>query len=132
MVTRHRVPPTALFSQPHRQPAVLRVDILDRHVERCADPGDGIDHHPDQGAIAQPGRIRRVSMLSSSTGACDGSSTSGHALHEHRRRQDRDSAERIGRQQIAVAGDDQMGTAVDRQLGKFIVGRIAARPQYAR
>ena len=31
---------------------VLRKDILDRYAERRADPGEGIDHEPDQGAIA--------------------------------------------------------------------------------
>jgi hypothetical protein len=39
VMTRHRVPFAALFVQPHPQPAVLRVNILDRDTERRADPG---------------------------------------------------------------------------------------------
>jgi hypothetical protein len=39
---------------------VLRVDILDRHAERRADPGERIDHQPDQGAVAQACLRRRV------------------------------------------------------------------------
>jgi hypothetical protein len=58
VVTRHRVPLAALLEQPHPEPAVLRVDIFDRHAERRADAGEGIDHQPDQGAVAQP-RLRR-------------------------------------------------------------------------
>lgn len=54
-MTRHRVPFATLFVQPHPQPAVLRVNILDCHSERRADPGEGIDHEPDQRAIAQTG-----------------------------------------------------------------------------
>ena len=50
-MTRHRVPFATLFVQPHPQPAVLRVNILDCHSERRADPGEGIDHEPDQSAI---------------------------------------------------------------------------------
>ena len=45
----------ALLAQPHPEPAVLRVDISDRHAERRADPGEGIDHQPDQRAVAQTG-----------------------------------------------------------------------------
>jgi len=29
------------------------VDILDRHAERRADPGEGIDHQPDQRAVGK-------------------------------------------------------------------------------
>jgi hypothetical protein len=43
------------------------------------------------------------------------------------RRDDRDVAERIQGQEIAVTGHDQVRTAVDGQLEKFVVGRIAAR-----
>ena len=48
------------------------------------------------------------------------------ALHEAGRRDNRDAAKRIEHEQIAVASDDQMGTAVDRQLKKFVVSYIAA------
>jgi hypothetical protein len=43
-------------------------------------------------------------------------------------------AERIEREQIAVAGGDQVRVAVDRQLEEFVVCRIAARgdPVYDR
>jgi hypothetical protein len=36
VMTRHRVPFAALLAQPHPQPAVLRVNILDRHSVRRA------------------------------------------------------------------------------------------------
>jgi len=48
------------------------------------------------------------------------------ALYEDRRRHDRDTVEGVKGQQIGVAGDDQIRPAVDRQLEKFVVGRIAA------
>jgi hypothetical protein len=63
VVTRHHVPLTALFAQPHAQPAVLRKDILDRHAKRRADAGEGIDHEPDQRAIAQTGVCRSVDAV---------------------------------------------------------------------
>ena len=47
-------------------------------------------------------------------------------VDEHRWRDDRDLAEWIEREQIAVAGDDQVRVAVDRQLEKFVVRGIAA------
>ena len=62
-MTRHRVPLTALLAQPHPQPAVLRVHILDRHAERGADPGERIDHKPDQRAIAQAGMVRYIDAV---------------------------------------------------------------------
>jgi hypothetical protein len=65
VMTRHRVPFATLFVQPHPQPAVLRVNILDCHSERRADPGEGIDHQPDEGAIAQTGSV--VTSMPSST-----------------------------------------------------------------
>jgi hypothetical protein len=49
------MPLAALLAQPHPEPAVLCVDILDRHAERRADPGEGIDHEANQGAVAQAG-----------------------------------------------------------------------------
>jgi hypothetical protein len=63
MMARHRMALTALLAQPHPQPAVLRVDILDRHAERRADPGERIDHQPDQGAIAQTGMCRDIDAV---------------------------------------------------------------------
>ena len=74
VVAGHCVPLAALLAQPHPQAAVLRVDVLDLHAERRADAGEGIDHQPDQGAVAQT-RRRRHSMLSSSARASAGSST---------------------------------------------------------
>jgi hypothetical protein len=56
VVTRHRVPLAAFLVQPHPEPAVLRVDILDRHAERRANAGEGVDHQPDQRAVAQANR----------------------------------------------------------------------------
>ena len=58
VVAGHRVPLAAFLAQPHPQPAVLRVGIFDRHAERRADPGEGVDHEGDQRAVAQA-RVRR-------------------------------------------------------------------------
>ena len=63
VMARHCVPLAALLAQPHPQPAVLRVDILDHHAERRADPGEGIDHEPDQRAIAQAGMRRDIDAV---------------------------------------------------------------------
>jgi hypothetical protein len=49
-----------------------------------------------------------------------------HPLHERCRRHDRDLAERIEREQIAVAGDDEISMAVDGQFEEFVVVRITA------
>jgi hypothetical protein len=49
------VPLAALLAQPHPQPPVPREDILDRHPERRTALGEGVDHQPDQRAIAQTG-----------------------------------------------------------------------------
>jgi hypothetical protein len=51
----------------------------------------------------------------------------GHPLHERRRCDDRNIAEGIEREQIVVAGDEQIRMAVDGQLEKFVVRGIAAR-----
>ena len=48
-------------------------------------------------------------------------------MHESGRRDDRDLAERIEREQIAIAGHDQGSMAVDGQLEKFVVRGITAR-----
>jgi len=50
-----------------------------------------------------------------------------YPLHERGRRDDRDLAERIEREQIAIAGHDQVRAAVDCQLEEFVVRGIAAR-----
>jgi hypothetical protein len=63
VMARHRVALAALLAQPHPEPAGLRKDILDRHAERRADPGEGIDHEPDQRAITQTGRRRGVDAV---------------------------------------------------------------------
>ena len=54
-VTGHRVPLAALLAQPHSEPAVLCEHVLDRHAERGAHAGEGIDHERDQRAVAQAG-----------------------------------------------------------------------------
>ena len=63
VVARHRVALAAFFPQPYPQPAVLCVDILDRHAERRANPSEGIDHQPDQRAIAQTGMCRHIDAV---------------------------------------------------------------------
>src|SRR5262249_15489111 len=47
-----------------------------------------------------------------------------NALYKDRRRDDRDSPERIKREEIGIAGDDQISIAVYRQLQKLVVVRI--------
>jgi hypothetical protein len=44
-------------------PTILRKLILDRHPERCADPGERIDHEPDQRPVAQTDDRRRVNAV---------------------------------------------------------------------
>ena len=44
----------ALLVQPDPAAASLRVVVLDLHPYHRADAGEGVDHHPDQRAIAQP------------------------------------------------------------------------------
>jgi hypothetical protein len=51
---------------------------------------------------------------------------SRRALHEGGTGNDRDSPERIEREEIGVTGDDQIGVAVDSQLKKFVVLRITS------
>jgi hypothetical protein len=43
LMARYPVPFAALLARRHPQPAVLRVNILDRHAERRADASEGID-----------------------------------------------------------------------------------------
>ena len=52
---------------------------------------------------------------------------SREALYEIGRRDDRDLSEWVEREQIGVAGDDQIGMAVYRQFQEFVVLRITAR-----
>jgi len=51
----HRMAPSTLLAEPHPEAPVLRKDILDRHTERRTDPGERINHEPDQGLVAQTG-----------------------------------------------------------------------------
>jgi len=55
-----------------------------------------------------------------------------HPLHKGGRRHDRDLAERIEGEQIAVARYDQISMAIDGQLEELIVSRNRGTPQYAR
>jgi len=43
-MARHCVALAAFLAQPHPEAAVLRVDILNRHTERRADPRERVDH----------------------------------------------------------------------------------------
>jgi hypothetical protein len=49
-----------------------------------------------------------------------------HALHEDCGSYDRDFTERIEREQIAVAVDDQVRMTMDRQFEKFVLSGVAA------
>ena len=51
----------------------------------------------------------------------------GYAVHEKGRGDDRDVAKGIEGAQIGVAGDHQIGMAVDGQLEKLVVCGIASR-----
>jgi hypothetical protein len=64
LVARHHVPLAGFLARAHPKP-VLRKDILDRHAERRVNPGERIDHEPDQRSV----------VLSSSAHASAGSST---------------------------------------------------------
>ncbi len=44
----------AFLMQPDPAAASLRVEVLHLHPHDGADAGEGVDHHPDQGAITQP------------------------------------------------------------------------------
>jgi len=48
-------------------------------------------------------------------------------LHESGRRDDGNFPERVGRQQVGIAGDDQVGPAIDGQFQKLVVMWIAER-----
>jgi hypothetical protein len=63
VVARHRVSLAAFLAQPHPKAPVLCEHVFDRHPERRADAGEGIDHEPDQGAIAQPGVRRDIDAV---------------------------------------------------------------------
>ncbi len=47
-------------------------------------------------------------------------------LHERGRRDDGNAPERVEHEEIIVAGHDEIGAAVDRQVEKFVIGRITA------
>ncbi len=53
----------ALLVQAHPEPTVLRVHVLDAHADGRADAGEGIDHKPDQGAVAQTDNDRRINRV---------------------------------------------------------------------
>jgi hypothetical protein len=53
VVAGHLVPFAALLMQSHPQTAILHTEVFDLHAERGANAGKGIDHQPDQGAVAQ-------------------------------------------------------------------------------
>ena len=57
------MPLAAFLTQPHPEPAVLSIDTLDHHAERRADPGERIDHQPEQRAVAQAGMRRDIDVI---------------------------------------------------------------------
>ena len=56
VVTGHVVTLAPLLVQPHPEAPVLDIDILHPHGQGRTDPGEAVDHQPDQGAVAQPDR----------------------------------------------------------------------------
>lgn len=55
------------------------------------------------------------------------SASTRRALHESRRRDNRDSPEGIEHQQIGIVGHDEIGMAVHGQFEKLVVRGITAR-----
>ena len=53
----------ALLVQPHPGAHTLHIDGLDKHGGRCAHTGEGVDHEPDQRAIAQAHHGRYVDRI---------------------------------------------------------------------
>jgi hypothetical protein len=53
VMTWHGVLLAALLVQAQPEPPVLRVDVFDAHADGRADAGEGIDHQPDQRAVAE-------------------------------------------------------------------------------
>src|SRR5271170_1630432 len=75
--------------------------------------------------VSSRSRQKRLDEIGSVAGHCH-APLPGHALHEGGGRDDRNFPERIEREQIGVAGDDQIGMAADGQLEEFVILRIAA------
>jgi hypothetical protein len=49
----HRVRLATFFVNTNPAAASLHDEVLDLHRHHCAHTGEGVDHHPDQGAVAQ-------------------------------------------------------------------------------
>ena len=63
VVAGHLVPLAALLVEPHPQPPVLGVEVLDLQRERGTDAGEAVDHQSDQRPVAEPDRFRRVDRV---------------------------------------------------------------------
>ena len=63
VVRRHLVLLAAFLVQPHPPALALRVVVLDVHVERGRDPGEGVDQESDQRAVAQPDDRRHIDAV---------------------------------------------------------------------
>ena len=75
VVRRHFVLLAAFLVQPHPPAFALRIVVLDVHVQRRRDAGEGVDQQRDQRPVAQARRSVETSMLSSSFFASSPSST---------------------------------------------------------
>ena len=63
----------ALLVQPAPIDAVLcTMHVADRHCGGSPDPGEGVDHQPDQRPVAQPGRRRDVDRVEELPGLVGG------------------------------------------------------------
>jgi hypothetical protein len=60
---RQLVPFATPFVQPKPPPFALLVVVLHAHADHCTHAGKTVDHHPDQGAIAQPANGVKVNMV---------------------------------------------------------------------
>ena len=106
----HLVPLAALLVQPHPEAAVLHVGVLDPHPERRPDPGEGVDHEPDQGPVAQADHRRDVDSIQELARLLGGQHRRPAALHDMAR-----AAHRGGRvDRHHLAGHQPVEQVADR------------------
>ena len=63
VMTRHRERLAAFFVQMHLQPALLHIDVVNPHRERCADLRERKHHQRDPCAVTQPDRHPHIDTV---------------------------------------------------------------------
>src|SRR5579884_791371 len=81
---------------------------------------------PDWYAIDRGAALRVKPKCAARRTAAAGARLSPQTGHELRGGQDRNGAERMQRQEVAIAADDDVGAPVNGELEKLVVGRVAA------